>query len=97
MAILVGSRYENTKLYKIDDKIHVGIRKLLELKNYDDNITHVVSQYERIEIIANKYWNRPDLFYIICDWNNIFNPMDELEIGKVLILPSLMTILEEKL
>ena len=88
MSIFEGSRYENSKVYKLDEKYFIGSRKILKKKNYSDNIIHTVIQGERLELIAYKYWGIADLYYIICDWNDIFNPLVDLEPGTVLTLPS---------
>lgn len=89
MAIYEGSRYKDCKVYKLGDKYHLFDREPLVKKDFDDNITHVVTEGDRLDLIAYKYWGQPDLFYIICDWNNIYNPLDfDLEAGTTLTIPS---------
>lgn len=97
MSIFKNSRYEDSKVYKLNNEYHIGIRKILEKKNFEDNIIHTVVEGERFDSIANTYWGRPELFYIICDWNDIFDPIFELTTGMQLTLPSYKTILEEKI
>ena len=94
MSILKNSRYENSKVYVIDNSYYIAARKLSIKKDYDDNIIHTVQGNERIETIANLYWGRPDLYYIICDWNDIIDPLEDLEPGIELVLPSYSKILE---
>jgi len=94
MSIFKNSRYENSKVYFIDNSYYIASRKLIEKKDYDDNITHIVSDSERIEIIADMYWKRPDLYYIICDWNDIMDPLETLTVGIELTLPSYKKVLE---
>lgn len=89
MTVFIGSRYESCKVHKHDDNYHLSHREPLVRKDFDDNIIHVVKEGERLDLIAYKYWLRPDLFYIICDWNDIYNPLKQsLEPGSTLILPS---------
>jgi hypothetical protein len=97
MSIFKNSRYENSKVYFIDDSYYIAARKLILKKEYDDNIIHIVKDNERIEIIADIYWKRPDLYYIICDWNNIMDPLEDLKTGMELVLPSYKKILEGSL
>jgi hypothetical protein len=88
MSILEGSRYEGAKVYKNEDKYYIGYRKILQYKDYSDNIIHTVSENERLDIIAYKYWKNQEWWYIICDWNDIFNPTEPLVAGTILKLPS---------
>lgn len=98
MAIYEGSRYQNCKIYKLNDKYHLFDREPLVKKEFDDNITHVITEGERLDTIAYKYWGSPDLFYIICDWNDIYNPLEsKLEPGATLILPSYKRVIGEEL
>ena len=94
MTIYSNSRYKNTKVFKIDNKYSIGIRDLLKSEDYGDNITHIISSGERVDSIAYKYWGRSDLYWVICDWNDIFDPLDDIIPGKVLTLPSYQRILE---
>jgi len=42
---------------------------------------------DRPDLLAHRYLGRADLWWIICDYNDIFFPM-ELEPGSVLRIPS---------
>jgi len=88
LSIFQGSRYENSKVYKHNNAFYIGSRKILKKKEFDDNIIHVVRDGERLELIAYNYWKMPEWWYIICDWNDIFNPFLALEPGTILVLPS---------
>ncbi len=88
MSVLVGSRYEGARVYSEDNKYYIGSRTILEYKEYSDNIIHTTIENERLDQIAYRYWKNVNWWYIICDWNNIFNPTEPLEANRILILPS---------
>ncbi|MDF2615503.1 MAG: hypothetical protein K0Q47_158 [Sedimentibacter sp.] len=88
MSVLEGSRYEGATVYSHEDKYYIGSRIILQYKEYPDNIIHTVSESERLDTIAYKYWKNSEWWYIICDWNDIFNPFEPLVAGTILSLPS---------
>ena len=53
-----------------------------------DDRFHTVIDGDRLSLLAHRYLGRADLWWIICDYNDIFFPM-ELEPGSVLRIPSL--------
>lgn len=98
MTILKKSRYAKSTVYLIDGKYSIGGRTISKQTKYDDNITHIcVDGAKRPDIIAHLYWGKPELFYIVCDWNDIFDPIEDIEIGTKLIIPSNKTIVQEGL
>jgi len=46
-----------------------------------------VADGERADLIAWRYFGRPELWWVVCDYNDLFWPLD-LEPGTVLRLPS---------
>lgn len=98
MTVFVGSRYEDCTIYKLGEKYHLSNREPLEIKSFDDNIIHVVKEGDRLDLLAYYYWGNPNLFFIICDWNNIYDPLKyDLEPGSTLILPSYERMIGEDL
>lgn len=43
----------------------------------------------RIDLISMRFYNTYDLGWLICDYNDIIDPFDEIVIGKVLNIPNL--------
>ncbi len=61
-------------------------RLLADQGRYDPEEAGKVYLY-RLDLLAHQYLGRADLWWIICDYNDIFFPM-ELEPGTVLRIPS---------
>jgi|AntDeeMinimDraft_5_1070356.scaffolds.fasta_scaffold101836_1 hypothetical protein len=43
----------------------------------------------RIDLISYRFYNTFDLGWLICDYNNIMDPFDEIVVGKELLIPDL--------
>ena len=81
-----ASRYANCALY-VDDTIEfIGGRTLIDTTPEPDDIFHVVQAGDRIDLLAYRYLGDSTLWWIICDYNDIFFPLD-LELGMVLRIP----------
>lgn len=84
------SRYVTFPFYynTLDNKYIYGITKLL-----DENtpyVSHQVAQSDTLDILAFKYYGRPDYYWIIGYFNNIQDPFIELKSKfKVIKVPSL--------
>lgn len=87
------SRYSSFPFYynTQDDKYIYGITS--QLKNEAVYVAHKVKQDDTLDKLANHYYGRPDLYWIIADFNHIQDPFIEL-FGKydVLKVPSLTSI-----
>lgn len=68
------SRYSVLPYYyhTLDKKYIYGIAK--NLKNDTEYILHEVLDTDTFDSLALKYYGRPDLFWIICDFNRIQDP-----------------------
>lgn len=53
---------------------------------YVDGSEEFLGTRPRIDLIAYRYLGRADLWWVICDYNDIFFPL-ELEAGMVLRIP----------
>lgn len=82
------SRYRTCVLYKDGSEEFLGARPLLDTSPQPDDLSHVVNVGERVDLIAYRYYARTDLWWLVCDYNGIANPLTPLEPGTVLRLPS---------
>lgn len=64
-----------------------GTRQPLKLREHSSDLFHVVSDVDRIDLIAYKYYHDVRLWWIIAEMNNILNPL-ELISGTTLRIPS---------
>lgn len=72
------SRYQPFPYYyhKLDKKYIYGLTSQLN-KNINYAIVNV-KQGDTLDIYAEKYYGRPDLFWVIADFNDIVDPFIEL-------------------
>jgi len=57
-----------------------------------DDRFHTVVDGDRLDLLAHRYLDRAELWWIICDYNDIFFPL-EIEPGIVLRIPSVEHVL----
>lgn len=81
------SRYAACVLYIDGDQEFIGARQRIDTTPRPDDLFHAVAEGDRIDLIAYRYLGRAELWWVICDYNEMFFPLD-LESGKVLRLPS---------
>ncbi|GAB6908756.1 conserved hypothetical protein [Desulfosarcina cetonica] len=81
------SRYATAILYTGGAEEFLGIRVPGDTAPRPDDRFHTVVDGDRLDLLAHRYLGRADLWWIICDYNDIFFPM-ELEPGSVLRIPS---------
>lgn len=85
-----GSRYATVAEHEITDRNgrtirYKGIRFIPETKA---RAVHTVSQGERLDHIAHRYYKDPERFWRICDANDVMNPDDLVEEpGKKIVIP----------
>ncbi len=83
-----SSRYANCALY-VDEGIEfIGGRTRIDTTPQPDDVFHVVQAGDRIDLLAYRYLGDPALWWVICDYNDIFFPLD-LRARMVLVIPSL--------
>lgn len=66
-------------------------RKAISYKGVSKN-THLVRDTDTLTAIANFYYGKPFLWYLIADSNDIINPFI-LEIGSILVIPDIKSII----
>jgi len=82
------SRYASCVLYVDGQDEFVGTRPRIDTSPQPDDAFHTVVESDRIDLIAYRYLGRADLWWVICDYNDVFIPL-ELELGATLRIPSL--------
>jgi hypothetical protein len=82
------SRYAKSVLYTCSDEEFIGARPKLDIAPRPDDQFHTVVEGERIDLIAYRYLGDAALWWMVCDYNEIFFPL-ELEAGMVLRMPSI--------
>ena len=83
-----NSRYASTILYRDGSEEFLGTRPLIDTSPRPDDRFHTVVEGDRLDVLAQRHFGRADLWWIICDYNDIFLPL-ELVTGAVLRIPSL--------
>ena len=81
------SRYAASVLYTGREEGFLGTRPLVDTTPRPDERFHTVVAGDRVDLIASRYLGRAELWWIVCDYNDIFFPL-ELEVGAVLRIPS---------
>lgn len=81
------SRYAACVLYVDGDVEFLGTRPSFDTSPRADDTFHTVVEGDRVDLIAFRYCGSAGLWWVVCDYNNIFFPL-KLEPGSVLRLPS---------
>jgi hypothetical protein len=80
------SRYAACVLYVDGNEEFIGTRDRIDTSPQPDDVFHIVVEGDRVDLIAYRYFGRAELWWIVCDYNDIFFPLD-LESGRTLRLP----------
>lgn len=81
------SRYAACVLYVDGNVEFIGARPSIDTSPRPDDTFHTVVEGDRIDLIAYRYLGSARLWWVICDYNSTFFPL-ELEPGSVLRIPS---------
>ena len=81
------SRYATAVLYTGQGEEFLGARDRVDITQRPDDRFHTVVAGDRVDLLAARYLGRADLWWVLCDYNDIFFPL-ELELGAVLRIPS---------
>ena len=87
------SRYSGLYFYynTLDDKYIYGLGN--QMKTDVQCIVHYVEPNDDLDYLANKYYGRPDFFWIIADFNRIRDPFVKLSDHYVTLkIPSISDI-----
>ncbi|MDH7601908.1 MAG: hypothetical protein QHI38_07145 [Armatimonadota bacterium] len=86
------SRYAACVLYVDGSVEFLGTRPRIDTSPRPDDTFHMVVEGDRIDLIAYRYLGRAELWWVICDYNEIFFPLG-LEPGTVLRIPAIERVL----
>jgi len=86
------SRYTPFPYYyhTIDNKYVYG--KTAYLKDTTIYTAHTVKQGDTFDSLALDYYNNPTLYWIICSFNRIQDPFQNLKVGSVIKIPAIANI-----
>lgn len=72
------SRYQPFPYYyhELDEKYIYGITSQLK-KNINYTLVNI-TQFDTLDSLAEKYYGRPDLYWVIADYNDIIDPFIQL-------------------
>lgn len=87
------SRYSSFPIYynTLDEKYIYGITS--QLNENSEFVAHNVTMTDTLDSLAFKYYGRPDLFWVIADFNRIKDPFITLiDYFSVIKVPSLSTL-----
>lgn len=90
------SRYSSFPYYynTEDNKYIYGLTK--HLGKDVTYVVHTIQDYDTLDLLANGYYGRPDLYWIIADFNNIKDPLINLQDNfETLKIPTLNSIYYE--
>lgn len=92
MTVYENSRYKKTYIIQTENgERYLSNRQPINTSVREDDIFHTVKPGDMLDLLAFNYYNDETLYWIIADYNQISFPLD-LEVGRVLRLPSLETI-----
>jgi hypothetical protein len=90
------SRYRDCIIYQDGAIQFFGTRQRLDVTPLPDDRFHLVVEGDRIDRLAYQYLGDPTLWWVICDFNDLFFPLD-LPVGATLRIPSLERVMLELL
>jgi hypothetical protein len=90
MTFFRGSRYAEVgeiELLDANGRL-VRCKRLRLIPPTAGRFNHVVSQHERIDLIAHRYFRDSELFWRICDANEAMWPPDLVVAGRQIDVPA---------
>ena len=81
------SRYAAAVLYMGQEETFLGARDRVDATPRPDDRFHTVVAGDRVDLLAARYLGKADLWWVLCDYNDIFFPLG-LEVGAILRIPS---------
>lgn len=83
----------------IESNESILLRDKLNIENFVNNQYHIVTDFDRLDLLAYKYYSEivddsSKYWWVIADVNNIMNPLDLSElVGTQIIIPDLLRII----
>jgi len=81
------SRYARCVIYRDSDGTSLGMRQRIDTTPRHADRLHIVVEGDRLDLLAHRYLGDARLWWIICDYNDLFFPL-ALEPGLALRIPS---------
>lgn len=83
------SRYSPFPYYynKDDNKYVYGLTAYLD--DSSPYVIHTIVEGDTFDSLALKYYNNPTFFWVICSFNHVSNPFENLVVGETLKIPSM--------
>lgn len=89
---MTTSRYAvASKMRGLWGSVAGGLRTPLDNSERASDRFHAVVSGDRVDLLANAYLGDPNLWWVICDWNDIKFPLS-LPVGATLRIPSQETL-----
>lgn len=89
-------RYRNCSLLKDKDtgEVLLSTRELIDIPRHVTDRIHRVEAHEqcRFDILANKYYRNPLLWWVIAEANEVTNPLEDIPAGSLVRIPDLETL-----
>lgn len=90
------SRYRNAPVATDEGgRSWIYKRPRITEKDYPDNVTHSAIQGEDCTLLAYQYLNDERLWWVIADFNDVFNPLATFQGGEKIRIPSVRTLYAE--
>lgn len=92
-----GSRYTNGLFTTgSNNRDFMLLRKTLVMPESDQDSFVIVEGHfvQRLDLLSQRVYDRPDLGWVIMDVNNIVQPLFDLQVGQVLRVPPLLNVLD---
>ena len=70
------SRYRDCVIFQDGETQFLGNRPAVNIAPQPDDRFHEVVDGDRIDLLAYNYLHDPQLWWVICDWNNISFPLE---------------------
>ncbi len=87
--IFKSSRYAKVGVYTVTDaqgREHPALKMRL-IPPTPAVFRHTVKEGDRLDLLAFKYYGKPDRFWRICDANTAMQPEELLEPGRPVLVP----------
>jgi len=88
-------RMNTAKIFVDDDgNKYYSNRKLFEFRHDDYNIFYQVEAGDTLYLISYKFYGKVDYWWVIADYNNIYDVFD-ISSGDILVIPPMELINKE--
>lgn len=92
-----NSIYNNSELFIDDNGNRFFSTPNIKFDHSSNDIFHTITSGEvgRLDLIAQKFYDSAELWWVIAIANDIFNAFTEITIGKILRVPDILAVRRE--